>query len=226
MKFGLTTSVCFLALVALGRADLVITQRVEGSMQTGTMTVKIKGEKSRADIAPELTTITDGATGEVVTLLHPKKTFMRIPADRSRALLEQMQKQQATAQPAASEPPKLTPLGKKEKVENHECELFKWDASGLSATYWIAKDYPKYPEILAAMDKVQNAGLAALARSMTPKPSDFPGMPVKTELSISGQKVTTTLVSVADENLDSALFTVPAGYTEAPTPAFTFPSAK
>ena len=226
MKLGILALVCFLAIASLCEADLVITQRVEGSMQSGTMTVKIKGDKSRADIAPPLSTITDGATGEVVTLMHGQKTFMRIPADRGRALLEQMQKQQAAAQPTPATPPTLTPLGKKEKVENYECELFKWDASALSATYWIAKDYPKYPEILAAMDKIQNAGLAVLARSMTPKPGDFPGMPVKTELTIAGQKVTTTLVSVTEENLDPALFAIPAEYKEAPTPTFTFPAGK
>lgn len=226
MKTGLSIALVFLAFLELCRADIVITQRVEGSMQSGTMVVKIKGDKSRADIAPPLSTITDGATGDVVTLMHEQKTFMRIPADRGRALLEQLQKQQAAAQPAGAAPPKLTPLGKKEKVENYECELFKWDAAGLSATYWIAKDYPKFPEILAAMDKIQNAGLAVVARSMTPKPGDFPGMPVKTELTIAGQKVTTTLVSVAEQNLDAALFAIPGDYKEAPTPAFDFPAGK
>jgi Domain of unknown function (DUF4412) len=225
MITGLLAALFFLGSLSLGRADLVITQRVEGSMQSGTITIKIKGDKSRADIAPQLSTITDGATGDVVTLMHPQKTFMKIPADRSRALLEQMQKQQAAVQPNAA-PPKLTPAGKKEKVENYDCELFKWDASGLSATYWIAKDYPKFADILAAMDKIQNSGLAVLARSMTPKPGDFPGMPVKTELTIAGQKVTTTLVSVTDENLDAALFAVPGDYKEAPTPAFDFPAGK
>ncbi len=225
MKTGFLAAVTLFGFLSFVRADFVITQQVEGAMQTGTMVVKIKGDKSRADIAPPLSTITDGATGDVVTLMHSQKTFMKIPADRTRALMEQMQKKQAPGA-AAAPAPMLVPTGKKEKVGAYDCEIFKWDAEGVSATYWIAKGYPKYPDILAAMEKIQNAGLAQLARSMTPKPSDFPGMPVKTELTIAGQKVTTTLVTVTEENVDPALFTIPGDYKEAPTPAFNFPTTK
>jgi hypothetical protein len=209
----------------LAHADFVIVQRVEGAMQSGMMTLKFKESKSRADVAPEMSTITDGATGEVITLMHLKKGFMRIPAESTKALMEEMQKRQKIA-PKGADLPKLVPNGKKEKVENRECEVFTWNGTGVSATYWVARDYPNYAAISAAMEKCLNSGLAALSLQMTPRPNDFPGMVIKTEMLINGQKVTTTLVSVTDQNLDAALFVVPSDYKELPTPAFSFPSGK
>ncbi|MES2569289.1 MAG: DUF4412 domain-containing protein [Verrucomicrobiota bacterium] len=210
----------------LAFADLVIVQRVEGSMQSGTMTLKIKGDKSRADVAPELSTITDGASGEVITLMHVKKGFMRIPAERTRALREQMEKLQKAAQPKATEPPRLTPTGKKEKIENRECEVFTWAGNGVNATYWVARDYPDHAAISQAMEKALNSGLSALSLQITPRQSDFPGMVIKTEMMIAGQKVTTTLVSVTNQEVETALFAVPPDYKELPTPEFNFPVGK
>ncbi|MDB6155628.1 MAG: hypothetical protein JWL90_4081 [Chthoniobacteraceae bacterium] len=209
----------------LAHADFVIVQKVEGSMQSGTMTLKFKESKARADVAPEMSTITDGATGEVITLMHVKKGFMRIPAESTQALTAEMQKRQKTG-PKGADLPKLVSNGKKEKIENRECEVFTWNGTGVSATYWVARDYPNYAAISAAMEKCLNSGLAALSLQMTPRPNDFPGMVMKTEMLINGQKVTTTLVSVSDQNLDAALFTVPVDYKELPSPSFNFPIGK
>lgn len=202
---------------AASRADFVITQRVEGQMQQGTMTIKIKDAKARADIAPQMSTITDGATGDVITLMHSMRQFMKIPAERAKALMEQMQKLQGAQ---AGEPPKLVPSGKKEKIENNDCEVFTWNAQGVTATYWVAKDYPNAAAISAALDKLQSNGVGSLSRGLTPKPSDFPGMVVKSEMVVGGQKVTTTLVSVVEQPVDANQFVVPAGYKEMPMPAF------
>ena len=88
------------------RADLVIVQHVDGSGQSGDQTIRIKGDKARADLAQQVSMITNGATGEVVTLMHAQRTFLKITAAQTKAMMEQMKKLQPNA-----EPPKLTPTG-------------------------------------------------------------------------------------------------------------------
>ncbi len=223
MKRAMFCGLVLLGCLERGQADWVIVQRVEGTMQSGPMTVHIKDGKSRMDIAAQLSTLTDGATGDVVTLMHGQKSYMKIPADRTRALLERMQS--LKPDPGASAP-KLLPAGRKESVDGRECEVFTWAGPGVAATYWVAKDYPKAADLAAAMEKNLSAGLAGLAGGLTPKPSDFPGMVIRAELTINGQKVTTHLVSAEEKPVDAALFEVPAGYKELPSPQFDFPIKK
>jgi len=206
-------------------ADYVIVQKVEGGMQTGTMTVKIKDTKVRTDVAPQMSTITDGATGDVITLMHTPKTYMKIPAAQAHALLEQTQKLQASKQAAGGAAPKLTPSGRKEKVGVHECEIYTWTGNGINLTYWFAKEFPNQTNVLGALVKMQNSGLAAIAKALMPDMSQFPGMPMKTEMTVGPQKTTTTLVSVSEENVDPTAFEVPSDYKETATPAFNFPAA-
>jgi hypothetical protein len=211
----------FLLLTALVQADLVIVQKVEGTGQSGTLTMKMKDSKSRTDVAPQISTITDG-TGDVITLMHGEKVYMKIPLAQTQALMEQMKKLQPPA-PAGNAAPKLVATGKKEKIEKYDCEIYTWTTPLLTATYWVSKDYPNYAKIAAAIEKNGNSGLAALAKDMAPKPSEMPGMIIKTEMALGPQKLTTTLVSVSEETLDPALFTIPADYKESPSPAFNFP---
>jgi hypothetical protein len=223
MKRAMFCGLLLLGCLERGLADWVLVQRVEGGMQSGAMTVHIKEGKSRVDIADQLSTLTDGGSGDVITLLHGQKSYMKIPADRTRALLEKMQ---SLKPDSGASSPKLVPAGRKETVEGRECEVFTWAGPGVSATYWVAKDYPKAADLAAAMEKNLSAGLAGLAGGLTPRPSDFPGMVIRAELTINGQKVTTQLVSAEEKPVNPALFEVPSGYKELPTPQFDFPVKK
>ena len=213
-----------LLLTLTARADLVIVQKVESPLQSGNMTIKVKDAKARADIAAQISTITDGATGDTITLMHAQKSFMRMSAERSKALIAQMQKLQGGGQPAT--PAKLTATGRKEKVDKYDCEVFTWSTGPANVTYWIARDFPNFAQVNAALEKTQNAGVSAVGKGMLPSAADFPGMPVKTEMTVNGQKVTTTIVSVAEENVDPAAFDVPKDYKEMAMPAFDFPPAE
>lgn len=205
----------FLLPVALLRADLVIVQKIEGSGQSGEQTIRIKGDKSRADMAEQISMITDGATGDIITLMHAQKTYLKVPAAQTRAMMEQMQKQR----PAGGEPPKLTPTGKKEKVGAFDCEIFTTNFGGVNVTYWIAKDFPNFAAILAQMEKLQSASISAMTKGMMPELKDFPGMQLKTEMDLGGKKVSTTILSVKDDAVDPASFVVPPSYKEASAPA-------
>lgn len=202
---------------ALARADFTIVQKVEGGMNSGQMTLRLKDDKARADIAPQISMITDLGTGDVITLQHATKVFIKLPGEQARAVFEKVKEQQKAT---GAEPPKLTATGRKEKVEQYACEVFTWASGEIRATDWIAKDHPNAAALLPALDRFQSAGLAGAARTLQPAMSELPGILIKREMTIGTHKTTTTLISVSDAPLDAAIFTVPADYKVQPAPAF------
>ena len=204
------------------RADVTIVQKIEGGINSGEMTLRIKDDKARADIAPQISMITDLATGEVTTLQHAAKLFIKLSGEQARAVLEKVKDQQKAA---GAEPPKLTPSGRTEKIDQHVCEVFTWSAGEIRSTDWIAKDHPDAAALLPVLDRFQSAGLAGAARPLQPAMSELPGLLIKREMTIGTQKTTTTLISVSQAALDPSIFTVPADYKAQPAPAFEDPAA-
>src|SRR5205807_7650174 len=82
--FGLSLLVGACLLLS-ARADLTIVQKVEGVGGGGEMTMKIKGDKMRIEISPEITTIFDGGTGELTNLMNDQKTVVGISAAKLKA---------------------------------------------------------------------------------------------------------------------------------------------
>ena len=208
---------CLAASLAVARADFTIVQKVEGGVNSGEMKLRLKGDKARADIAPQVSMITDTATGDVVTLSHAAKVFIRVPAAQAKVVLERVKRQQKIAN---SEQPKLVATGRMEKVEGHECEVFTWSVGEIKSVDWIAKGWPNFASVLAALDRFQSAGLAEAARPLQPAVKDFPGMLMKREMTVGGVKTTTVLVSVVEAEIDAAVFEVPKDYKEQPSPVF------
>lgn len=198
-----------LAAVAVVHADLVIVQKVEGGGQSGDQTIKIKGEKARCDLTPQVSMIADGATGETITLMHQGRTFLKVSAEQTKAMLDQLQKLRPQLEPA-----KPQPTGRKEKIGEYDCEVFTANLGLVTVTYWVAKDYPNYQAVLAQLDKFQSASISAMGKGAMPSIKDFPGMIMKTETDLGGKKTVQTLVSAKEENVDPAVFNVPAGYKE------------
>jgi hypothetical protein len=203
------------------QADLIIVQKVEGGGQTGEQTIKIKGDKSRTDLAQPVSMITDGATGEMVTLMHQQRTFLKIPAAQTKAMMEQLRKLRPDAEPV-----KLTPTGRKEKIGDYECEIFTANLGAVSVTYWLARDFPNFPAVLAQLEKFQAGSISAMGNGLMPELKDFPGMMIKTEMDSGGKKIVSTLISVKEENVDPAVFTIPVAYKEMSSPALNFPPPK
>jgi len=217
MKAFLTGAIGLLAVTALVRADLVIVQKVEGGGQSGEQTIKIKGDRARTDLNPTVSMITNGATGEMITLMHTGRTYLKVPAEQTKAMLEQLQKFRTGTEPA-----KLQPTGKKEKIGDYDCEIFTAGLGTLTATYWIAKDFPNYPGMLTQLDKFQSGSISAMGKGLLPDIKDFPGMAMKTEIVLNGKKVATTLVSAKEDNVDPKAFDIPAGYKEITSPELKF----
>jgi len=202
----------FLSLLAAGStaiADLVITQKLEGSNQNGTLTIKLRDGKVRTDLNSQVSTITDPATGIVTTLIHSQRSFIITTPNTTGALLDRLPK------PPADQPrPTLKSEDRKETIEGHPCDVYSWKDASLSATYWLTNDYPALPAIRAALDSLAHGPLSELAKHLPPRPSELPGLALKTELLIQGQKITTTLLSAKETPVDPALFAPPKAYTE------------
>ena len=209
--------------LAAARADFVIVQNVDGlGQQAGNITVKIKDMKTRAELSPQISYIIDGGTGESITLMHAQKSFMKVSAEQGKALMERMQKANGTGGTKS----KPVATGQKETVGQWPTEIFTWSGGSLSVRYWVARDFPNTAAIQAAMDKAQAAGIGALGKGILPASSDFPGMVVKTVMTMKQKTVTSTIVSAKEEAVEAKEFEVPADYKELPTPAFDAPAAK
>jgi len=204
-----------LMVTSAGRADLTIVQKTEGTLNSGQLTLRIKGDKARTDIAPQITMLTELTSGDSITINHNAKTYIRIPGTEA-AKLGAMAADLKPGVPG--EAPKLTNTGRKEKVDNRECEVFTWAIGNLQVTDWIAKDYPNWKTVLPDLVRFQNAGLGAAAQPLMPALEQFPGMIMKREMTLKGTKTTSTLVSVSDAALDAKLFEIPEGYKEQPAP--------
>jgi Domain of unknown function (DUF4412) len=220
----------FLFALLLGldaRADLILVQKVEESCpaQSGEMTLKVKGDLVRADISPEISTLTNTATGDTITLRHPQKLYMRINAQSTRELLRQMEKlhEEKRRQNFPEETPKLEATGKRETVSGVETKIFTAQVGSMKITYWIAQNYPDSEKILQVFNALQKTAIVKLGKGLAHPTLDFefPGIPLKTEMvTPEGRKITTTILSIKEQSLDAIDFTVPPDYREIPEPSF------
>ena len=100
------------------RADVTIVQKVEGVGPVAEMTIKIKGDKARIDATPQMTSIVDGKSGEMINLMKDQKVAVRISAEKMKAAAEMVSKFDDKSQRAAA--PKLQATGKKEVLNGFE----------------------------------------------------------------------------------------------------------
>ena len=207
-----------LATTVLARADLTLVQHVEGGGQAGDQTIRIKGDKARTDLTPSISMITDGATGEMITLMHTGKTYLKVPPEQTKAMMDQLQKFRTSPEPA-----KASAHRQERRKSGNMIATFSppvWVRSPI--TYWLAKDFPNYQEVLAQLIKFQAGTISAMGKGLMPELKDFPGMIMKTEVVKDGKKVVSTLVSAKEENVDPKTFDLPKGYTEITSPALNF----
>ncbi len=201
-------------------ADAVIVQTVEGAGQNGPVTIFVKGDKIRTDIAKQISTIVDGSSGNLKTLMHDQKAYMEISAEAGLQLINTLKSQPGAPQ-ASAEKPAFKATGKNETINGHQTEIYTLDSGNMKSTYWIAKDYPQGALVLDLHKQMQNNPLSKMAETMAPQPEELPGVPVKIEMQIEGgEKITTTLVSVEEKTLDDSTFTIPEDYKALAAPSF------
>jgi hypothetical protein len=203
----------------LARADVVIVQNIDGMAQSGQMTIMVGPVKVRTDVTPEVSTITDTVTGDVTTLMHAHKSYMVISAAAARAMGDQVRAamQQAGGASASPAPPVAT--GKTGKINGYDAAEYTFTNGNMKATYWISSNFPDAKMVSDALAKFRKGGLAAMTRGFAPDLSTLPGVPVKTEVDINGQKITTELVSAKEQPVDPTEYQVPPAYTEVKMPS-------
>ena len=202
---------------AAARADLTIVQKVEGDKGANEITMKVKGSRARVDVNPQLSTILDAQSGELLTIFHDQKKVMRISGERAKAMADMAQAMSKDVMPN-NEPPKAT--GKKQKVNGYETAEYSTVTKKAQTSYWVATDYPQAKEIMKQMNVLQSGAFAALRKSL-PSFQDLPGLPLRTEIKVDGQnQMTSTIQSVDLSPVPDSVFEIPAGYSEMKLPDF------
>ncbi len=207
----------FLALCATARADLTIVQNMEGTEGARKITFKVKGDKARIEVTPEVTTLVDAKTGDLTTLLNDRKTVMRISGERAKAMAEMAKSFVKQETPEQAVP---KPTGRKETINGYETEEYVTDSPKYHASYWVAKTYPNYQSILQQMSLLQRGAFAEITKGM-PDYHALPGLPLRTKIKTQGQsEITSSIESVSLAPLPASDFTIPSDYSEMKMPDF------
>ena len=204
----------FLSVTA--RGDLTIVQKVEGIGSFKQITTKLKGDKARVEVSPEMATIIDNKSGEMLNLMNGKKKFLRISADKSKAIAE-MASKYAGDPAGAAEKTKLTPTGKKEMINGYEAEEYVRESSSVKESYWIALKYPDSAAIVKQLQAIAPAAWNDIAKGMFDY-SDFPGLPLRTIVKTNGSEIISTITSIKQGPLSEAEFSVPKDFEELKVP--------
>lgn len=192
------------------------------------MTIKIKGDKARIDVSPQLTTIVNGATGELLNLLNDQKTIVRIPPDKMKTIADMMNS--FGGGKAGPQKPRLTPSGQREMIDGYDTEQYTCDGPDFKATYWIAPSYPNGAAVLAQLQSIKSEFWDA-ANTKMPDFRDFPGLPIRMRMTVSNPpvehagndtahptEITTVVGGVSLNSIPDDQFTVPADFKEVAVP--------
>jgi Domain of unknown function (DUF4412) len=195
------------------RADLTITQKVEGTGQDREATVKIKGDKERIDSAGNPSQIIDGKSGDMINLQNDSKTYVKISAEQIKAAAEAINKFGGDQKSK----PKLTPSGKKEKINGYDTAEYLYETPQFKVSFWVATNYPGATEILKEM-QVPMSGAWKQSSMGMPEYTDFPGLPIRTVISMQGNSMTTTITSIKKDPVNAGEFEIPKGFQEMKAP--------
>lgn len=213
MKALVLVLVLAVCLPVVVRGDLTIVQKVEGAGPGNEVTLKLKGDKVRMEISPQMTTILDGRTGDTVTLMTAQKRFLRISGDKAKAIAEMASKYTGST----GEKPKLSATGKKMSINGYETEEYVSETPTFKARYWIALNYPDAATILkqlqAAMPTVWNDAAKGMLNY-----HDLPGLPLRTQIKMKERDITSTITSIKQDSLNDADFAVPKDFLEMKIP--------
>ena len=197
------------------RGDLTVVQKIEGGGSINQMTIKIKGDKARIEATPEITTIIDSKTGDMINLMNNEKKCLRISAEKAKAMAEMVSKYDGA--PASSAKPKLTPSGRKETINGHEAAEYVSEAASSKASYWIALDYPDGAAIMKQLRAMTPSAWHDVGKGMLDY-RDLPGIPLRARVTMGAKEMTSTIISIKHDALGDAEFSVPKDFEEVDVP--------
>ena len=215
MKAYIAFPLAFLFFSPLIRADTIIVQEDEqvhpGGTNKATVTMKLKGQKSRMDRGfPPISNIRDLASDETIVLFHPQKTYRKVSASQQKESLETVVNSLKQSGKIPAERPKIRATGRKDTINGWKAEEYVSETKSMKSTYWIAN------ELKSLNQQFQTAMADPMLEQINrqfPDPKTFPGFPVLTilefETPMGKVKSTTKLVSIKEANIPDADFTIP-----------------
>ncbi len=212
MKILRLIGVISASLILSARADLTIAQRIEGAGPVTQMIIKLKGTKARLEPNPKITTIVDNKTGEMLNLINDQKKVLRISSDRAKAVMEMAGKSEAD-----TGKPELKATGRKENILGYEADEYVCETPSFKASYWISTTYPDANKILRQLQSMTPESWNIVGKGM-PDYRDFPGLPLRSQINIGGKEITSTLLSIRQDALSDAEFSVPKDFEEMKMP--------
>lgn len=192
------------------RADIAITQQVEGAGGQGEMAIKIQGDHLRADVSAQVTMLLDLKSGDTIFLQNEPKTYSKLSAAESAAMVKKFQE---AIPPGAG---KLETTTQKRVIAGYNTQLFIWTIGEMKLRFWVARDVPNGQWLEDLLDRVQATGPFASVSALLPPASALPGLRLRTEMEVGPQKVTYTITGWSQDPLDAKLFELPKDYKEAP----------
>jgi hypothetical protein len=244
MKAALYSLVLIGFVTACARADLTIVystvvqpigeaqkaSSTPGTVAAPNVTIKVKADKARIDASPQVTTILDGTTGELINLLNDQKTVVRISPDKMRAIADMLDK--FSNKKARADKPRLASTGQREMINGYDTEQYTYDGPDFKATYWIAPNYPNGAAVLAQLQSIKS-DLWDAANTKMPDFRDFPGLPVQMRMVVGKAnqnggpgatplghptEITSIMTAVSLNSIPDGQFTVPADFKETKMP--------
>jgi Domain of unknown function (DUF4412) len=146
-------------------------------------------------------------------LLHQPKMFMKISSEQLSAQAEAIKKM-LSASGNSNENTDFQASGKTDNISGFATEEYTAKIDGLPITLDVTKDFPKYRELLAQLYAVQDAPGLSPFHTLSVAPEKYPGLPVRTTVELLGQKIITTLDTVAETTLADGDFVIPTDYQE------------
>jgi Domain of unknown function (DUF4412) len=198
---------------AAARGDYLIKQQVETMGHVQQVVLKVKNAKARLD-TDQTSTIIDSNSGETTMLIHGQKVFLKIAPEQLKAQSEAVKSLMGTRGDAIPSPIELKPTGRKQQINGYATEEYVTNLNGTDMSIFICKDFPDYRNVVEAVNIVQKGPGMDIFRSMAISPSEYPGMPIRTEAKFLGQRVVITLESVEQTDLSDAEFSIPPDYKE------------
>lgn len=194
-------------------ADWIIIQKSSTDGKEQEMVIKVKGDKTRADVGKQMSVIADATSGEITMFMHEQKMMMKMNGDSMKGIMALASQMLGKGEP----PAKAEATGQKEKVGVYDTEIYTWTGKLGSGKFWVAKDFPGFKELNAVQDKLMKT-MGNPAAAFVPQNSDFPGMVVKSEMTVMGKLAVSELVSAKQDPVSDDTFKAPEGYQEMKMP--------
>lgn len=201
MRFSLSTAAFVIAVSSIASADLVMISETKIGEVKSRTTMSISGSIMRTDNGTESSVIIDTKSGDMTTLMHEQKMVVKVDMAQLKALAGAN-----TTAPGPESVTKITAMGKTQKIDGYNCELYLSENMGTKVSMWVTKDYPGYEKLKAELVGVRNLNPTG------PKQPEVPRMALRTEYTANGLTFVTSVVSLKEQKVDAGIFKVPADY--------------